>query len=400
MNASTDRTRHDRAATGWGVLASCFGFVVMGALQALYGPAIPHLMDRFAITPTQAGMGLSAHFIGALVGVLVFHKAYGAFSNRLTLGVSYGLMAIGCLVFAYAGSWPLALVGAFVIGLGFGGGDFGLNFIFSIGFGPRSVAMVNLLNAHFGIGAIAGPALIGWFGAEQYPLIFLGFAVCSLLPLLLIGQMTVSVTEPRTSGGPSEGPLQGALAVMAAFFVIYIFHVAIETGVGGWEPTHLEAVGYGAAFAATATSLYWLALTGGRFLAAWIGLYWTSERMMTVSCVGMTLSLLAALHPRLAPLAYIGVGLFIAPIFPTGLAWLTRVVPAARRGTAYVIAASMVGGIAFPPLIGRLIDSHGVQSAPLFMAMLSLACTVATWVIVRIQSDRHASSSSDPAEEL
>ncbi|WP_263140098.1 MFS transporter [Pseudomonas sp. RIT-PI-AD] len=372
-----------QAASALGVAASCFGFVVMGALQALYGPAIPHLLERFGIGTAEAGMSLSAHFIGALVGVLLFHKVYGSLSNRLSLGLSYGLMALGCLLFAYAQTWPLALAGAFVIGLGFGGGDFGLNFIFSIGFGKRSVAMVNLLNAHFGIGAIAGPALVGWFGAEHYQAIFLGFALCSILPALFLGQMARSLGDPPPTRTGHAATRHGALAIMAAFFVIYIFHVAIETGVGGWEPTHLEALGYGAAFAATATSLYWLALTGGRFFAAWLGLRWSSERMMRVSCIGMTLCLVAALVPQLAAIAYIGVGLFIAPIFPTGLAWLNRVVPAARASTAYVIAASMVGGIAFPPLIGKLIETQGVSSAPLFMALLSLLCTGATFAIIR-----------------
>lgn len=43
---------------------------------------------------------------------------------------------------------------------------------------------------------------------------------------------------------------------------------AVEAGVGGWEPTHLETVGYGAGVAATATSVYWLMMTVGRFLVA------------------------------------------------------------------------------------------------------------------------------------
>lgn len=45
----------------------------------------------------------------------------------------------------------------------------------------------------------------------------------------------------------------------------------------------------------------------------------------------MVACLLLALIPAAAPYAYAGVGLFHAPIFPTGLPWLSRAVPRARR---------------------------------------------------------------------
>lgn len=46
------------------VVASCVGFVLIGALQALYGPAIPAFRDAHDLSPSAAGLGLSAHFIG------------------------------------------------------------------------------------------------------------------------------------------------------------------------------------------------------------------------------------------------------------------------------------------------------------------------------------------------
>ncbi len=38
------------------IVASCLAFVVIGALQALYGPAIPALRDEFGISPAVAGL--------------------------------------------------------------------------------------------------------------------------------------------------------------------------------------------------------------------------------------------------------------------------------------------------------------------------------------------------------
>lgn len=370
------------AATTAGIVASCFGFVVIGALQALYGPAIPHLLEEFAIGPAQAGLALSAHFVGALVGVLAFNRAHARFSNRQLMAASYGAMALGCLLFALAPAWSVALAGAFVVGLGFGGVDFGLNFLFSIGFGRRSAAMVNLLNAHFGVGAVLGPLAIAWFGAENFRVLFLVFGACALLPLLAGGAISngVGAATDAAAAAPARG--RTTLLVLGAFLTIYVLHVAIETGVGGWATTHLVAVGWGAAFAAGATSAYWLAMTLGRFGAAWLGLRATPAQIMVGACLGMTVSLVLAAHPTLAPLAYVLAGVFIAPIFPTGLAWLAAVHPASRNATASVIAASMIGGVAFPPLIGGVIGLAGAPAAPLFMAGLSAICVGATAVVV------------------
>ena len=368
------------------VVASCVGFVLIGALQALYGPAIPAFREEFGLSPSAAGLGLSAHFVGGVAGVLLFDRLYGRLGNRQILGASYLLMALGAAGFALAPNWPVALAAALLAGLGFGGIDYGLNQLFAIGFGHRSTAMLNILNAHFGIGAILGPALIGVVGSEHYPAVFLAFAVANLPLLLCLKGVRDHAPHPAT-GDPEAGRGGQVLgrslgSVLAVFVTLYVLHVGIEAGVGGWEPTHLETVGYGAGVAATATSVYWLMMTVGRFLVAPIALRCSAQSIITVSCAGMTVCLLLAAVPGLAPYAYAGVGLFIAPIFPTGLPWLNRAAPRARRAGAVVIAASMAGGVAAGPALGKAIEWSGVRSVPLLLAAVSALCLAATvWLI-------------------
>ncbi|MEU6549320.1 MFS transporter [Streptomyces sp. NPDC046915] len=367
------------------VVASCVGFVLIGALQALYGPAIPAFRREFGLSPSAAGLGLSAHFVGGVSGVLLFDRLYGRIGNRRILAASHLLMALGAACFALAPNWPAALAAALLAGLGFGGIDYGLNQLFAVGFGHRSTAMLNVLNAHFGIGAILGPALIGAVGAEHYPAVFLGFALANLPLLLCLKGVRDRAPQPAGAAGePGGGPVlaRSLASVLAVFVALYVLHVGIEAGVGGWEPTHLETVGYGAGAAATATSVYWLMMTVGRFLVAPLALRCTAQSLITVSCAGMTVCLLLAAVPGLAPYAYAGVGLFIAPIFPTGLPWLHRAAPRVRRAGALVIAASMVGGVAAGPLLGKAIEWSGIRAVPLLLCALSALCLAATlWLI-------------------
>ncbi|KUO14567.1 MFS transporter [Streptomyces dysideae] len=369
------------------VVASCVGFVLIGALQALYGPAIPAFREEFGLSPSAAGLGLSAHFVGGVAGVLLFDRLFGRIGNRRILGASYLLMAVGAAGFASAPDWPTALAMALLAGLGFGGIDYGLNQLFAVGFGHRSTAMLNILNAHFGIGAILGPALIGAVGAGRYPAVFLGFALANLPLLLCLKGVRDRAPQPSETAAESYGGgpvLARSLgSVLAVFVALYVLHVGIEAGVGGWEPTHLETVGYGAGVAATATSVYWLMMTVGRFLVAPIALRFSAQAIITVSCAGMTVCLLLATVPGLAPYAYAGVGLFIAPIFPTGLPWLNRAAPRARRAGALVIAASMAGGVAAGPALGKAIEWSGVRAVPLLLGGVSALCLAATLWLIR-----------------
>ncbi|MFI6151746.1 MFS transporter [Kitasatospora sp. NPDC051170] len=436
--ATVPTTPSIRAFSPAAVVASCAGFVLIGALQALYGPAVPAFRSDFHLSPTAAGLGLSAHFVGGVAGVLLFDRLFGRLGNRLLLGASYLLMAAGAAGFALAPNWPLALAMALLAGLGFGGIDYGLNQLFATGFGHRSAAMLNILNAHFGIGAILGPAVVGAVGADHYPAVFLAFAAADL-PLLLCLRGVRDRTEPPADRSGTAGNALGRSlgSVLAVFVALYVLHVGVEAGVGGWEPTHLETVGYGAGIAATATSAYWLMLTVGRFLVVPIALRHSAESIIAVSCAGMTACLALAAVPGFAPYAYAGVGLFIAPVFPTGLPWLHRAAsgpvlsispdqaaslgcvhrrcrggspcgalatdekpsrcvprrrgpgkigktgPKARRAGALVIAASMVGGVVAGPALGAGIDSLGVRSVPLVLGAVSALCLAATLWLVR-----------------
>jgi hypothetical protein len=62
-----------RLLTTPAIAGCCGGFVVLGTLQALYGPAIPAFRTRFGVTPAAAGLALSADFAGAIAGVVLYH---------------------------------------------------------------------------------------------------------------------------------------------------------------------------------------------------------------------------------------------------------------------------------------------------------------------------------------
>ena len=48
-----------------------------------------------------------------------------------------------------------------------------------------------------------------------------------------------------------------------------------------------------------------------------------------------------------------------------------------------VIAASMLGGVAFPPLLGRAIEQTNVRAVPVILFVLALTCVVTSLALRR-----------------
>jgi MFS transporter, FHS family, glucose/mannose:H+ symporter len=355
-------------------------FLLMGVLTASYGPLLEHLVRRFAISLPEAGTVFSAHFAGALVGVVVSMWAMERVSGRIAAWAALSCLAAGCAVVALAPTWPAFLAGAFGIGLGFGGLDLGLNQLVAHSEGPRRSALLNALNSAFGFGSVAGPILISRLSQDHLTALYGSAAALAvvLIPAVggIRGRLPVAQRRSADDGAPTSS--RHGVGLVVIFVVGFIFYVGVEIGVGGWMPSHLESVGLRSLEAASITSGFWLAFAIGRLLAALIPDR-VPPRLVVISGSAIaSVALLAALSGRAAPIAYIVTGLALAPIFPTALAWLAKLRPGDSRATSWMFPATMVGGGVIPPSIGIAIAWFGIGWAPAVLSSVAVI-TLATF---------------------
>jgi fucose permease len=345
--------------------------LLMGMLAAAYGPLLTFLMRRFQVGLPVAGLVFGAHFGGALLGVLMFMRGLERIRGRVALTGALVLLGLGCAGVALAPSWPLLLGGVFLIGVGFGALDVGINQLVVHSANPGRAALLNALNAAYAIGAVVAPLLIAAAGA-RYPGLYAGGAV--LAAIVIFGWRGVSGgLAPPVSNGRAAGSHAG---LILAFIIANMLYVGVETGIAGWMPTHLQGIGYSVVAAARLTSGFWLAMAVGRFLVAPLTLR-LGEPVIVLSGIGIAvLALMAALVPAAAPAAYVLAGLAIAPIFPTGLAWVARLNPGNPRATAWVFPAAMVGGI-IPTGLGVVMAGLGTAWAPAVLAVVAMGCLAA-----------------------
>ena len=359
--------------------ASTVGVLVLGAaaglLLSLYGPAIPQLRQAYGVGGGGSALVLSAHFAGAMTGI-----AWWGLERRLAprawLRAATALLVAGAAGIAFAPTWPVVLAAAFGLGVGFGVVVVEINVLLADAFGERAPAMLNLLGATFGAGAVVGPLAIAATGGYRLP--FCAMALLAVVALSLTRDLPGAAPAP-----PAHGRDRLPSGLVGGFVALCALYVGTESGVGGWETTSLLAGGTGAAAAATWTAAYWAAITTGRLLAIPLALRVAPPVLVAGALLAAAAGLGLAHLPGLAPAAYTLTGLALGPVFPTALAWLALAAPGARGTTAMVFAAANLGGVIVPVAIGRLVDASTPAVIPTSVLAVVLACLAATLLLRR-----------------
>jgi FHS family glucose/mannose:H+ symporter-like MFS transporter len=243
-------------------LTGSAGFLVLGVVTAILGPLLPALRARFDLDAGRASVLFSVFAAGTVLGVAYAGQLLAGRSSRWALGFGFLALAAGGAVTGTAVTWPAAMAGVAVAGLGFGALQLAFHVALASGYGDRSPSVLTAVSSAFGVGAILGPVLVGFTPADfRVPYLLCAGAAALLLPLALTVRV-VAPPAPAADGGAGEASVVG-------FGLLLFGDIALEAGIAGWATTHLlDQVGLAPATAARAGALFFLGLSLGRVVAA------------------------------------------------------------------------------------------------------------------------------------
>ncbi len=350
------------------LVAGIATFIVMGAGQSLYGPALPVYSRSFGISTGAAGLLVSSHWVGCFVGVGYMFVRGGKVTPRHALGI----MALGAAGLAAMVSWGVTMASAALFGVGYGMATAVFNPRVLVAFGDRGPSMLSLLNATFGFGAILAPLIFVALSSDPRWSFGLTAGLCAM-----IWVFAGAAGAAKVSGALADRPYRPHFGILAFGAV----SVGCEASLIGLGPTALIAAGVAEARAATLLSGFFVV-----FLAARVVLIFTAHRVPAYLLLigSLTVAGVCALGAALGPpgVFFVALGAPAGLFFPGFYVSATERMGSDLRVPPTIIAAGLVGGIFSPVILAPLMDDLGPRGFFWLIAGLMLGTAmlaVASW---------------------
>lgn len=369
----------------------CAVLAALGAVVASLGPLLPELARVTGADLARTGLVISALFGGTLVAQALSALLIERLGMRAVVVMSLGACALGCAGLALAASLPALLLAGGLVGVGYGCGSVGINLLASRLVPARPGLVLNLCNACYGIGAVAGPlvssALLREGGEARGIFLGSGVLLLALAPLAL----ALPLGSARAAGG-AAGRLHRPSLLMLA--LLMAFGGGIEAGVGGWLATYAQqTLALSPAEAAVRTSLFWASYLVGRLAVTAVSMRVAPEPLLALTIAGMGIGTLVlagatSLHAG-TTLAIAIVGAATGPIYPLTFAVVTRQFPAqATRAAAAVATSGGVGATALPWVMGLMLPLWGGRGMPAMAVLLAAAMAGALYANRALEAGR------------
>jgi MFS transporter, FHS family, glucose/mannose:H+ symporter len=336
-------------------------FVMMGAGQALFGPALPVLSRTYALGQGETGLLVSLLWVGCFLGVALMYLRGAMIGPRHAILA----MALGALGMAFELGWWLTLFAAAVFGMGYGMATAVFNPRVMRAFGTHGPSMLSLLNATFGVGAIAAPLVFVWLGSD--PVWAFGAVAVVLLVIWLFA---------GSAGRAGVAPA-GTVKVFKPHWGILGFGlvaIGMEASLAGLGPSALIRAGVEEARASELLSAFFVV-----FLLARVALIFVAHRIQPFVLFALAVGSAAIFALGAAFLSpatfFVAMGASAGVFFPGFYVTASGKMGEDIRVPPTIVASGLVGAIGAPLILAPLIGGLGERG---FFWAISLVLVVLT----------------------
>ena len=358
-------------------------------LETVLGPLMPFLRAEHGFSYTVASLHFSAFALGGVLVGFVGERVAGRWGRRASLWGGGAGMTAGALLLALSPFAFGTILGAFVMGvlgaqllittqavLADRHGEWNAVALTE----SNAAASTCAILASLAVGAFAGLGL-GWRTALVPPVV--------ALVILAARFYAEPLGEAQRAGSAPDGASTTLPARFWVYFGVLFLGVSAEWCIGYWGADFLvNAVGLEPSGAATALSVFFVAMLAGRLVGSRL-----ARRMLGTTLLTATLCLALAGFPlfwlsgvpALSLLGLFVAGLGIGSVYPLAISVGVAAIPG--RADAATARFSLAGGSAIllaPLVLGAIADRIGIQGAYAIVVPLLLAAVVLTLVARRL----------------
>lgn len=382
------------------------GFIAFGLRGAILGVAWPSIRTVFDLQQSSLGIILLASGIGYLGSGLVLGRVIGRIGVGRLLVISTAILTVTTIGLAVAPSYALFLFFSMLAGIGTGALDAGVNFFATRHFTETGM---NRLHGCYGIGALAGPVLMGvLLGAG------LSWRIGYLVAAVVLAGLTVMFVMTRQlweTPAPSDSVVQTikamnpkqvlAMPVLWVCLLLFFLNSGIEQTSGQWAFSVVrDGMGKSDQVSSLWAGLFWGGMAFGRLTlggaAARVGiLRWIQGGVLSAVFGALVYAL--APYP-IAPFGLLIIGLSMSTVFP-----LMMMLTPARVGQSalahaigFQMGAATIGSSAIPWVAGYLFARTSYHAVAWVIAVGAMAFFVVHGVLIRWQMKNTPAVPSTP----
>jgi MFS transporter, FHS family, Na+ dependent glucose transporter 1 len=373
-------------------------FIALGLVAASLGPTLAGLREQTATSLAQISLLFTVRPLGTLSGSFIGGRLFDRLpGHRLVVGVLLGLAVLLALVPEIP--WLVVLIPVmFAIGFAEGAVDVGGNILLIWLHREKVGPFMNGLHFCFGLGAFIAPVVVAQalLHSERIDPAYRVLALLMLPAAAWLFRLPSPKPAANQAGAVDEAgnvfrPPENWMVFL--FGLLFMLYVGAEVSYGGWVFSYAVARQIGdPATAAYLTSAFWGALTFGRLMAIPLSARWRPRTLLLVAvggCLASAVLLLAAAgQPPGLWAGSLGLGLFMAPVFPTLLVRAERRMTITGRVTSWFYVGASLGAMTLPSLIGQLFEGTGPQVLLWFVMAAMTAELIMLLVVLRLTERR------------
>lgn len=371
-----------------------FVFFVSGAASQPLGSFIPFLREAYGFSYDLTGVLLSCQSTGNLLSVLIAGFLPLYLGRRRGILVTAVWMLIGYLIFVFGGGSPALLMSAcFMTGVARGGASNFTSTMISTLPGDKATRGYNLLHGCFAVGAFLSPLLMIFCASRssQYGWKIMAGILCVLCLCQLATYLKMPLPEENLAKSAKTSDKSFLKNKRFWFGAAMLFcYISAEYAIVGWLVTYFQDIGVlSDNVAQLMNSLLWVVIFIGRMVGAAITGRVSRNLTLLVDGVGFFAFFLLMFFSRTpAPIivGLIGVGFFMATIYPMAFSFGSECIKGNDVGSGVLIFSSSIGGIVTPALVGFVAEQSGIRAGMGVVASLTALLLIS--IIVSVCSTR------------
>lgn len=335
------------------------GYLFIGTAAVLLPSMMPSITDEFTaagLTVAAIGLIFPARAAGGIVGNLLSGLGSDMLGRQRLVWLSALLLAASLILTAIATPWGLFIAGFALVSAAQGALSTGINAMVADANRQSRARMLNILHGVYGAGAALSPLVIGLLvdGGLAWRWALAGAGLIWLVYGIVAarfdqaGLPDVQAVKARQS----DFSMLGKLPFLALFLIAFIYN-GVAWSLLGWLALFMQqSAGLSTFFSVISISVFYVALTIGRFICAAFAERIGYARTLLVLAICVTLTYPLVVLNFNSTLAVAGVfltGLGLSGLFPTAMAYGSRLYPDQTGTVSGTLNVAMTFGAMAPP---------------------------------------------------